>query len=189
MNTKLITTKSGKSIFVYDNLFTYNERIRFYQFMRSSSFRIHNSDGINAYLRNQFYSQYSVQDVDNLGIKDTEGYKRLDTIHKFSQRDLIQSRVNCTTPHEQCGYHIDYSKGSSTFLYYGNLKWDLTWSGQTIFGSEDLNEIEYASFFIPGRVIVFDGSIPHMIVPPNMYAEEVRLSFSIQHKQIKKESI
>lgn len=186
---KLITTSNGKKIYVYDNLFSFVDRIKFFRYVSGSHFKLNNYDGINTYLRNQFGSRYSHDDVNNMGITQTDAFKKLEEKHSFSKRDVVQARVNCITPFEQGGYHTDFEKDGLTFVYYCNLKWDLTWAGQLIFGSESLDEIEYASFFIPGRVIVFDGSIPHMIVGPNMYAKECRISFAIQYRHIRDGSV
>ena len=65
-------------------------------------------------------------------------------------------------------------------LYYVNLEWRDGWHGETVFYNPDkLNEIAYASLFVPGRIILFDGSIPHAIRPQSIKAPKFRFTVSL----------
>lgn len=165
----------------YDDLFSHEERTRLWRFLNSSFFKITGFDTDVSTSYNQIYAKYSQDDLNNFGITKTEAFQQLDSIHSFSKRSIKQIRVNCSTPTEECNFHTDGIKGSVTFLYHANLIWKPEWLGYTIFGSQNLKEVIHTSFFTPGRVIVFDGSIPHMVVPPSVFAKGHRLSFAIQY--------
>lgn len=65
-------------------------------------------------------------------------------------------------------------------LYYINLDWQDGWYGETIFyDPDDTNNIAFTSPYIPGRFILFDGSIPHTIRPQSSKAPKFRLTMSI----------
>jgi len=65
-------------------------------------------------------------------------------------------------------------------LYYINLDWQDGWYGETIFyDPDDTNNIAFTSSYIPGRFILFDGSIPHTIRPQSSKAPKFRLTMSI----------
>ena len=65
-------------------------------------------------------------------------------------------------------------------LYYINLKWEDGWYGETIFyNSNNLDDIIYTSTFKPGRIILFDGSIPHAIRPQSIEGPKYRFTISL----------
>jgi hypothetical protein len=64
-------------------------------------------------------------------------------------------------------------------LYYVNLEWQDGWHGETLFYDESLKNIVFASPYIPGRIVVFDGSIPHTIRPQSYIASHYRFTFAL----------
>jgi SM-20-related protein len=63
-------------------------------------------------------------------------------------------------------------------LFYLNLEWKDGWHGETLFFSKDGKEIVYASRYTPGRVIVFDGCIPHSIRPQSREGPQYRYTLA-----------
>ena len=47
------------------------------------------------------------------------------------------------------------------------------------YNPDDQSEIAYASVYIPGRIILFDGSIPHAIRPQSVKAPKYRFTLSL----------
>ena len=45
--------------------------------------------------------------------------------------------------------------------------------------TNNLKEIAYTSSYIPGRIILFDGSIPHAIRPQSVKAPKFRFTLSL----------
>lgn len=177
---KEINVCGDKKIYVFDDLFSFDERDLFYVFMKKSMYRINGGDGAMASYTNQVYSLYSDEDVENMGFYRTKGFEILDKKFGLKSRDKKQIRVNCSNPLEVADTHSD--RNGLTLLYYANLKWQLNWSGHTLFLNESLTDIEYTCAYKPGRVVVFDGSIPHMIMLSNFQATENRLTFVVQYK-------
>jgi hypothetical protein len=64
-------------------------------------------------------------------------------------------------------------------LYYANLEWEQHWHGETLFYSEDLNEIDLAIRYTPGRIVVFDATIPHSIRPQSNVANNYRFTYAM----------
>ena len=183
-NAKEISVCDGKKITVIDNLFSFSEREKMNKFLLASLFRINGGDvsaNVSSY-SNQIFSSYSEEDLNHLVIMETEGYKKLNGKFELSLRKVKQCRVNMSASSESCDVHHDH-KGL-TLLYYANLRWNLNWGGHTAFISEDLSDIEYVCAYKAGRVCVFDGTIPHMVVLPNHQAIGHRLSLAIQFGEI-----
>ena len=83
-----------------------------------------------------------------------------------------------------CDTHVDVHTPHShpmcdVILYYMNMDWKSEWYGETLFYSEDLKEIKYAGAYTPGRVICFDGEIPHSARPASRLAPKFRYTLAI----------
>lgn len=174
-----ITTSTGKSIAVYDDLFSYHERDKWFAFITGSFFKVNGGDSSTAYGSSwQLFSSFSEDDLLAMGFYSSAGFKHIDEIHGISKRRIKQIRVNMSYLGESNVVHTDTD--GLTLLYYPNLDWKLEWGGHTLFMDDNLNNPEYTCLYKPGRVVVFDGSIPHMIMTPTAMANTPRFSFVIQ---------
>jgi Rps23 Pro-64 3,4-dihydroxylase Tpa1-like proline 4-hydroxylase len=172
-----IPTNSGKLIQIYDDYFTYNERATWHKFIKNSLFKSDGSD-YDETNRMQLYSSYSLEDVSNMGFLHSPGFKKINEEHQLLDKGLKQLRVNLSPPSECATVHTDGN--GLTLVYYANLEWDLSWGGQTLFMDDTLSEAEYTCLYKPGRIVLFDGSIPHMITSVSFAAKAHRYSFAIQ---------
>ena len=68
-----------------------------------------------------------------------------------------------------------HSDTEKVILYYAALEWEDHWEGETMFFAED-GEIEFVNKYVPGRVIVFDGQMPHPIRAPSHAGPQFRLT-------------
>jgi hypothetical protein len=175
MKEKVITVSGGKFINVYDDVFSYQDRFNLLNFFKKSLYRPTSGDTYND---DQFYSAFSATDLENTGIKSVPGFKEICDKFNFFERDLKQIRVNITTPAEKNRIHADGF--GLTFIYYANLEWQVDWGGHTMFLDDSLQEAEFVSVCKPNRVVMFDGSIPHMIMTPSNLCPTLRYAFVIQ---------
>lgn len=60
-------------------------------------------------------------------------------------------------------------------LYYANLEWQDHYGGETMFFSTE-GEVEFVSKYVPRRVLIFDGNIPHTIRAPSPAGPQFRLT-------------
>jgi SM-20-related protein len=77
--------------------------------------------------------------------------------------------------------HTDCVPGADEFtaLWYLANDWDADWGGETVFYDDDRD----ARFIVsprPGRLVIFDGSIPHAGRPPARQCTTARYSFAIK---------
>lgn len=175
MIEKSITVSGKRFINVYDDVFSYQDRFNLINFFKKSLYRPTSGD---TYDEEQFYSSFSVLDVKNSGIKSMPGFKEIGEKFNIFDKNVKQIRVNLTTPAEKNRIHADGF--GITLLYYANLEWKVDWGGHTLFLDESLQEVEFVSLYKPNRVVVFDGSIPHMIMTPSNLCPTLRYSFVIQ---------
>lgn len=185
MKHKHIKTESNKDIHIFDDLYDYRERTFFYSFMLQSLYRFNISDTGLLENRGEYglYSDYSADDVNRMGILTCDNAKPL--LQYISGMNLKQARINLSTLYDKNRFHIDTDspKKAVTLLYYANLNWDIESSGHTLFSNEDRSDIEHCIMYKPGRVVIFDGKIPHCILSPNTVSPAYRLSFALQYSE------
>ena len=77
-------------------------------------------------------------------------------------------------------HYIHVHPNEFAVLYYVNLDWKDGWYGETLFyNPNNLDEIIHTSIYKPGRIILFDGEIPHAIRPQSSNAPKYRLSLTL----------
>jgi len=77
-------------------------------------------------------------------------------------------------------HHIHTHRFNQVALYYINLNWQDGWYGETLFFDKfNTNNIVFASSFVPGRIVLFDGDIPHSIRPQSRIATKFRMTLSL----------
>lgn len=76
-------------------------------------------------------------------------------------------------------HHIHTHNNYQIALYYINTDWQDGWYGETLFFDKfNTNNIVLASCFVPGRIVLFDGEIPHSIRPQSRIATKFRMTLT-----------
>ena len=170
-------TTTDDNIYVYDNVFSFEQCVFFKQFAERSLYRLGSkssevSEGSDATF---FQSGFSPQDIENFGI-----FEKLnnDIVTKLETKDLKRCWFLASTHFTKYYFHTDKNKKDNalTFIYYTNLKWDKDWGGETLFCNSD-GEVEIALEYKPNRVIIFDSHIPHKPSPIAADANPYRFTF------------
>ena len=177
---QIVTTSTGRKIWIYDDVFTYQERTGFYEQAQNSFFRIRGSDNdILEYKEHvSVVSMYNPNDVRQMGIYDLIP-EEIRKKHHMTYENIDDTMINMVTPSDRFHVHVDNdSEHGRTFVYYMNLNWDVEWGGDTLFLDEEGKNIEFCSQFKPGRFILFDPKIPHMIRPSTVLAPHFRFSLA-----------
>lgn len=126
------------------------------------------------YWTHQFYNFTPVDDPDyfqNAGIQGSNNNLYLDILSYLEakipnlppRQDLYSSYINVLRYGNSPGIHVDapyFVPENKTVLVYLNPVWDAQWGGETIFFDDDL-DCRKAIQPRAGRVVVFDGRIPH----------------------------
>lgn len=169
-----------KKIHIFDDVFEFAERTRFYQFITNSRFSIGEYDGVllENHKTSTLTSKYSEGDVRAMGFYLPE---EINKIVDLSDWKPVSAYTNLCRPDDSFHIHTDHHGPMWTMLYYVNLNWHIEWGGDTYFLKEDDLTIDYVSQFRPGRVVIFDGSIPHLMRPSTRLAPENRFSFVMKY--------
>ncbi len=179
-----IKTKSGKLLIVYDDLcpvslindIFYKLRSQEYPLVPSNDTSLQDFNGVNG-----FGKGVNVEFIESIldNIKSPTAF----TLKRIVNRSVIEKSwinvFNRDNPTNR--YHADahtYDSSYLSLLYYANSKWDLEWDGGTVFRTDDLSEVEYLSDYKPGRIILFDSSIPHKIYASSYNAHPYRFTLN-----------
>jgi hypothetical protein len=174
---KQVNSSKGKSIEIYDDLFDLKYRNLIYDYISTSRFKIGWSDTTiseKAQYRN-LHSEYDIDDLKQIRI--LEKIDEVGILKGFDGLTLKRSIVNLTTPSDSHFIHTHFEK--KVILYYANLEWFDGWHGETLFFEDNNREILFTSSYVPGRLIVFDGGVPHTIRPQSMIATKFRFTFAL----------
>jgi hypothetical protein len=183
---KQIVLNDKRVIDVYDDVFLFAEVIAYEKFIKNSLFTATGFDRAGyKNINTQIHALYSISDFQHMGMLNSKGFQFLNKTHELfdleNSNDIQQIRVNLSTPAEANYVHTDFLNGK-TFIYYACHEWEVQWGGHTLFLDEQMQEAEYTCLYKPGRVVVFDGSIPHMIMTPSVLCPINRFTFVIQKK-------
>lgn len=170
---------------VYDNIFSYEEQVNLYNFIKGCLFQMCSADD-SAIEHNEDYSMvssWSLVDIENFGILKNNKVKEI--LEGLGHIEQMDGRVNVSFPSDSDRFHIDGAGAGEykvyTLLYYPNLNWNLEWGGHLIL-SKDRKKIDKVVEYVPGRVVLLPGDYPHLIFSPTKLAKSPRFSFSLHLK-------
>ena len=167
----------GKTIDVFDDAIPYARRCDIYQFLANSYYKITGGAGVTLEggKDRAMQSMFTEEDLNNFGIMKDLPLE----LHKIIKGyDALRSYSLLLNYSSVPYYHPD-SPYKYTILYYADLKWDKDWGGETMFANQNATEIGYTSMYVPGRIVIFDSSIPHRPCTPIYNAPNHRLTFVI----------
>tara|TARA_R100001244_G_C5147252_1_gene129007 strand:+ start:112 stop:630 length:519 start_codon:yes stop_codon:yes gene_type:complete len=168
---------------IFDDTVDYVARNQVNKFCLASMFRLGWEDTSGEKNIKNLHSKWNLEDLRKCGLlpyikeclKKSKNFKYDEDKIDIIELNLVKSDdVHYTHAHENV----------FGVLYYVNLNWEDGFYGETFFyNSKDLNKIEYASVFKPGRIIIFDGSIPHTIRPQSIRGPKFRFTISVFFKK------
>jgi hypothetical protein len=171
----------GKYVKVLDDIFSSNERLYMHRFVVNSQYTVERFS-FDVPERQSFHKTlkcgFSITDIINFKFFENEYI-----LSFIKENNLRVSRcyTNLCTASDIYQYHADTNViGCPTGLYYCNIEWDPTWEGETHFSDDSMRDILFSSAFIPGRLVLFDGTIPHKSSQPAPNAQYYRFVFTIK---------
>lgn len=163
---------------VYDNTIPHQVRYEIWNYCTKSTYRLGWQDSQETNKNDlNTYSTWTEEELKESGlypyilgtVKDTDW---------FTNKNIKKIIVNLVRSNDI--HYIHGHSKSQVALYYVNLDWQDGWYGETLFYEpENLDTIAYASQYIPGRIILFDGNIPHSIRPQSVKAPKYRFTISV----------
>jgi hypothetical protein len=165
---------------VFDNVFSHSFREGMYKIARDSSYNIGWSD--TSIIEHQdkvfLFSKLPRRWIEKNFIKEIEE-SECETLKEKIRNSgrLLRGGINCGILSDS--YLAHAHAGQNVLIYYVNLDWQDYWNGETTFFTPDLSEIAHTNKYVPGRIVWFDGEIPHTIKPVSFSGPKFRFTFSL----------
>ncbi len=172
----MIQVKHGEILMIktYDDFLPNDQSQEIFNFVIKSLYRIGWEDSDEPQHRSypNIHSTYSKEDVAKIKILDPV-LKKL----KLPEKHYDKCIVNLTKPLDVNFIHMHPNQ--LVALYYANITWSPEWGGETLFYGKDRKTISLASPYVPNRLIIFDGKIPHTIKSQNLIGPSYRFTISM----------
>jgi hypothetical protein len=173
---------NNMKIEIFDDYVDHTTKSNIYACCRHSLFNLgwEDSDEIE---KNQYKNLHCTWKIDQLvnsrilpfvkkAFDDSNNFKQYYNLEK-----LWRCEINFVKPTDI--HFIHSHKDKVVALYYVNLNWSDGYYGETLFFEQNLKNVLYTSIFKPGRIILFDGDIPHSIRPQSVIAPRERFTLSL----------
>lgn len=95
---------------------------------------------------------------------------------------LVGVYANGQTSGQDAPIHRDNlaSEPGKTLVIFCNDYWAVNWGGELIFFNETKSDIIAAVIPRPGRIVVFDGQIPHRAKSPSIECDQLRVTIAFK---------
>lgn len=182
MNIDIIEFDRNRNLIVIDDAFTFSEVSGNYAETVSRKYSIYNSSDLE--IQNLPSKRLGCPlEMNDPIISNIYSEERLEIFKDYIPQEKYyhwRSYINLGIHSDPHKIHCDdfVPETGKTVLIYMNRNWDLDWGGETIFYADDRKKIKYVSQFVPGRIIIFDGSIPHSAKPQHFSAPPYRFTLA-----------
>lgn len=182
IDVEIIPFDKDREIIVIDSSFSYSEISGNYAEVVSRQYSIYNSSDLDVQNLNPKRLGCRL-DVNDYILHVIFGNDRTDIFKKYIPQEkyyIWRSYINLGIHSDNHKIHVDdFSPGrSKTSLVYINRDWSCDWGGETFFYDDERKNVKYVSSFIPGRIVIFDGSIPHSAKPQHFNAPPYRFTLA-----------
>jgi len=192
----LFNSKDNYRIRVFDNFISYNDVSEIYLgCSRGLGFMDNNHDNPWSTTKpkqtcviyppseqNQTASHSVIHNLVTKTILNSKQFRFFSETHKVDSITLNKSSFGTSDL-----VHVDSNDNNNyTILAYVNSEWNIDWGGETLFYDSNLQEIVKATIPKPGRVVIFDSTLPHSARPPQIHCQYSRCVLAI--KLVKKEN-
>ena len=121
------------------------------------------------------HSEYSFEDLQKLRMLDLILDKLKDK--NITVNNYFRCMVNLTKPMDVNFIHTHPDQ--IVALHYSNLTWNPEWGGETLFYKDNKRDILLSSPYVPNRLLIFDGAMPHTIKAQNLMGPSYRFTTSV----------
>ena len=167
-----------KDIVIYDDAFSGSEKYKLMCMFYEDSYTVNRTSAPFDNTKPTLKSNWSIAKLLGSGFLENPIIKDLILKNDLRVGDVY---VNLSTASDLHIYHIDSDEeGNMTALYYGNTDWKVEWEGETHFTDNDLNDTKLSCGFVPGRLVLFDGRIPHKSSSPTVTADDYRYVLTLK---------
>jgi len=169
---------------VEDNLVNFCQQEYLYGFCQNSKYSFGHSSSTNTPDMSRFVCHLTEEEFNELQLNNI--LEDISKKHNLGDIQLLRSYINVYNMSSYLSCHTDdHEEGSITFLYYANPSWEADWGGETVFYDSQKQEIIKSILPKPGRIAVFDSTIPHASRPSTINALQQKFTIAIKARKRK----
>jgi hypothetical protein len=175
---------------VFDEVFDYNKLTDLFSIIIKLNYSLTNQDHtFFSFTHRKFWSVFYTKnnpvapEVESfiLPILDQGVTPILSKYNLLPTHELHRGYVNFSNSSTVDNMHVDTpNENDYTMLIYPNMNWDIDWGGETLFYHPHTLEIITAVRPKPGRIVIFNGTIPHSARPPQQNCPEPRYTIALK---------
>jgi len=171
MKCKTIQCDNGKEITIIDDAVTLPTMTYIYFICCSLNYQISNSSSteiqgiVDRRLKSDIENNHPI--IDCLFDEKTNSFKEIKKCIPPDTYGFDRGYVNLGIHGDVNQIHTDNVNSCKTILYYANKHWEYNWGGHTLFYNDE-GDLQTTVEVKPGRIVVFDGIIPHTVMPMNI---------------------
>jgi len=182
MSKKIITINDTKKIVIYDDLFHHQDLHDIFAYVEQGEFKRSNLDLVYFNNQNTDFKWSRLITAKDIWFKNVVDVytNEMDELRKqpFTvERSYINFATMETVDFIHCDCLADDTK-QYTLLHYANWCWDPNWHGETVFYDDQGRDVVAAVTLKPGRVVFFNGNIPHSAIAPSRIAPYARYTIA-----------
>lgn len=169
-----------KGIDVYDNVFDVAKRFNIREGVKKCPYHIGWSDTTDK-TEEYMFSNWLPE-----ALKSMHFFSDFVKGHPLYEKVALDKFIRCIVNNDVCtNTHWTHTHiNENVLLYYADMYWEEHWGGETLFfDKKQNNDIIFGSRYTPGRIIWFDGEIPHTFKPQSRLGPKYRFSISIFFKK------
>ena len=173
----------GEQVRVIDGLFSESEVSRLYSLLLLAKYRfLHvKEDSKSHWISSADYKLMQAEfGVSNF--RSTPAYTSLVSLITKHENLHLERVYSYLTRYGDADYlHRDFFNQDAgiSLVYFANPSWENDWGGETLFFDADDDPISAISVK-PGRVLIFNGKIPHRAGVPTRACPQVRISLNLR---------
>lgn len=179
LSRKIEYVYGSKQIYVYDNVLEFQFRQNLFTYFSNSYFTTYGYDADFTVNRHrQLFSKFGPHDITQSGFLQHQNIQSLVSKHQLESLNISAARVNAVVASERNRCHADNCDW--TMIYCANMNWPIEWGGHLLFPNDSADDLDHVVAFKPGRICLFEGTIPHLVQTPTPISEDIRFSFILQ---------
>lgn len=173
---------NNKNIKIYDEVFSFGEMQSIYGYAFNSLYkpsrRALNYPGVDVKYAPTLKCSLSLSDMLKFSFFQS---KWIRSLFKENNLRVSSAYINLCTASDTYTFHTDCEQHEiPTILAYLNMQWEPSWEGETHFSDEQGRDVLFSAGFVPGRVILFNSSIPHKSSQPGPMADNYRYVLAVK---------
>lgn len=173
-------TLDMEKIYVVDNAIDYSGQEALFNFCKNSLYTFgHSATSVSHNDLSRFVSHLTPEELSRTYLDKL--FQTLAKKHFKKDVNIDRSYINVYFSNTPTGVHTDDDAPRAvSFIVFANPQWLIDWGGETVFYTDNLQEVRESVIPKGGRCVLFNSNIPHSARSPSPLAMVPRFTLTIK---------